>query len=91
MAQCWGVGLGERVAQRHREVSRVRRRQAAAAEGRTLSAWTERAVRAELMRTSAAIAAEWERATGDSQARTVAELAEQRAMGEAIRSSGQGW
>lgn len=66
-------------------------RQAAAAEGRTLSAWTERAVRAELMRTSAAIAAEWERATGDPQARAVAELAEQRAMGEAIRSSGQSW
>ena len=63
----------------------------AAAEGRTLSAWTERAVRAELMRTSTAIAAEWERATGDPQARAVAELAEQRAMGEAIRSSEQSW
>lgn len=35
-------------------------RQAAAAEGRTLSAWTERAVRAELMRASAATAAQWE-------------------------------
>jgi hypothetical protein len=66
-------------------------RQAADAEGRTLSAWTERAVRAELMRTSAAIAAEWERATGDPQGRAVAELDEQRAMGEAIRSSGRSW
>jgi hypothetical protein len=66
-------------------------RQAADAEGRTLSAWTERAVRAELMRTSAAIAAEWERAIGDPQARAVAELDEQRAMGEAIRSSGRSW
>jgi hypothetical protein len=66
-------------------------RQAAAAEGRTLSAWTERAVRAELMRTSAAIAAEWERATGDPQARARAELAEQQAMSEAIRSAGQSW
>ena len=51
----------------------------------------ERAVRAELMRTSAAIAAEWERATGDPQMRAAAELAEQRAMGQAIRSSGQSW
>jgi hypothetical protein len=70
-------------------------RQAADAEGRTLSARTERAVRAELMRTSAAIAAEWEaeweRDIGDPQARAVAELAEQRVMGEAIRSSGQSW
>jgi hypothetical protein len=65
-------------------------RQAAAAEGRTLSAWTERAVRAELMRTSAAIAAQWER-TGDPQARALAELAEQQAMSEAIRSSEQTW
>lgn len=66
-------------------------RQAAAAEGRTLSAWTERAVRSELMRTSAAIAAEWERGAGDPQARALAELAEQQAMSEAIRSSGQSW
>jgi hypothetical protein len=66
-------------------------RQAAAAEGRTLSAWTERAVRAELMRTSARIAAEWERACGDPQARAADELAEQLATREAIRSSGQSW
>ncbi len=66
-------------------------RQAAAAEGRTLSAWTERAVRAELMRMSAAVAAEWERATADPQARALAELAEQQAMSEAIGSSGQTW
>jgi hypothetical protein len=66
-------------------------RQAAAAEGRTLSAWTERAVRAELMRASATIAAEWERATGDPQQRAVAELAEQHALREAIHSSGQSW
>lgn len=43
------------------------------------------------MRSSAAIAAGWERAIGDPQARAVAELAEQRAMGEAIRSNGQSW
>lgn len=66
-------------------------RQAAAAEGSTLSAWTERAVRAELMRISAAIAAEWERTTGDPQARALAELVEQQAMSEVIRSSGQAW
>jgi hypothetical protein len=66
-------------------------RQAAAAEGRTLSSWTERAVRAELMRRSAAIAAEWERTTRDPQARALAELAEQQAMSQAIRSSGQSW
>jgi hypothetical protein len=66
-------------------------RQAAAAEGRTLSAWTERAVRTELMRLSATVAAEWERAAGDPQARALAELAEQHAMSEAIRSSGQSW
>lgn len=66
-------------------------RQAAAAEGRTLSAWTERAVRTELMRISATVAAEWERGAGDPQARALAELAEQQAMSEAIRSSGQSW
>src|ERR1700738_5232637 len=49
-------------------------RQAAAAEGRTLSAWTERAVRAELMRMSAAVAAEWERTSADPQARALPEL-----------------
>jgi hypothetical protein len=65
-------------------------RQAAAAEGRTLSSWTERAVRAELMRRSA-IAAQWERTTQDPQARALAELAERQAMSEAIRSSGQSW
>jgi hypothetical protein len=63
----------------------------AAAEGRTLSSWTECAVRAELMRRSAAIAAEWERTTRDPQARALAELAEQQAMSQAIRSSGQSW
>jgi hypothetical protein len=66
-------------------------RQAAAAEGWTLSAWIERAVRAELMRASAAIAAEWERVCGDPHARALAELAEQQAMGEAIQSGGQIW
>ena len=66
-------------------------REAAAAEGRTLSAWTERAVRTELMRISAAIAAQWEHSNGDPQARAVAELAEQHATHEAIRSSGQNW
>jgi hypothetical protein len=66
-------------------------RQAAAAEGKTLSAWTERAVRAELMRVSATIAAAWERSTGDAQPRALAELEEQRAMSEAIRTSGQAW
>jgi hypothetical protein len=66
-------------------------RQAAAAEGRTLSAWTETAVRAELMRASAAIAAAWERSSGDPQARAVAEWAEQQATAEAIRSSGHTW
>lgn len=43
------------------------------------------------MRISAAIAAEWERAAGDSQTRALAELAEQQATSEAIRSSGQSW
>jgi hypothetical protein len=66
-------------------------RQAADDEGRTLSAWTERAVRSELMRISAAIAAEWERGLGDPQSRALAELVEQHAMSEAIRSSGQSW
>lgn len=66
-------------------------RQAAAEEGRTLSAWTERAVRAELMRVSATIAAAWERSTGEAQARAVADLDEQHAMSEAIRTSGQAW
>jgi len=66
-------------------------RQAAAAEGWTLSAWTERAIRAELMRASAAIAAQWERACGDPHARALAELAEQQAMGQAIRTSGHSW
>jgi hypothetical protein len=66
-------------------------RQAAAAEGRTLSSWTERAVRAQLMRISAMIAAEWERTAKDPQARALAELAEQQAVSEAINSSGQSW
>jgi hypothetical protein len=66
-------------------------RQAAAAEGTTLSSWTERAVRAELMRMSAAIAAQWERTARDPRARALSELAEQQAMSEAIRSSGQSW
>jgi hypothetical protein len=66
-------------------------RQAAADEGRTLSAWTERAVRRELMRISASIAAEWERGSGDPEVRALAELAEQRATNDAVRSSGQSW
>jgi hypothetical protein len=66
-------------------------RQAAAAEGKTLSSWTERAVRAELMRRSAAIAAQWERTAKNPQARALAELAEQQAMSEAIQSGGQSW
>ncbi|MGH3769773.1 MAG: hypothetical protein ACRDTX_32280 [Pseudonocardiaceae bacterium] len=56
-----------------------------------MSSWTERAVRAELMRMSAAIAAKWERTARDPQARALAELAEQQAMSEAIQSSGQSW
>jgi hypothetical protein len=43
------------------------------------------------MRLSATVAAEWERAAGDPQARALAELAEQQAMSQAIRSSGQSW
>jgi hypothetical protein len=59
-------------------------RQAAAAEGKTLSSWTERA---ELMRRSATIAAQWERTTRDPQARALTELAEQQAMTEATLHS----
>jgi hypothetical protein len=66
-------------------------RQAAAAEGRTLSSWTERAVRAELMRASATIAARWERTIGNPEARAEAELAEQEAMTTAITSTGRSW
>jgi hypothetical protein len=63
-------------------------RQAAAAEGKTLSSWIKRAVRAELMRISAVIAAEWERTSGGPRARALAELAEQQATSEVIGSSG---
>lgn len=65
-------------------------RAAAAADGATMSAWAERAVRAELMRASAAIAADWER-TGDPESRAATELAEQAAMAQDIRVAGQGW
>ncbi len=67
-------------------------KQAAAAEGTTLSAWAESALRDKMMRNSARIAADYEHSQGRGNAEYFAEAeAERAAMDDAIRASGTSW
>jgi hypothetical protein len=67
-------------------------KQAAAAEGTTLSAWAESALRDKMMRNSARIAARYEQSQGRIAGEYFAEAeAERAAMNDAIRASGATW
>ncbi|MEU2102331.1 hypothetical protein [Nocardia sp. NPDC019255] len=67
-------------------------KQAAAADGMTLSAWAESALRDKVMRNSARTAANYEQSQGRATMEHFAEAeAERAAMNDAIRASGASW
>ncbi|MBF6300423.1 hypothetical protein IU459_23165 [Nocardia amamiensis] len=67
-------------------------KQAAAADGMTLSAWAESALLDKVMRNSARIAANYEHSQGRATVEYFAEAeAERAAMNDAIRASGSSW